>query len=69
MLNRKDRLILAELQRDSRITTQQLAERVGMSNSATWRRVRSLEDAGVIDRYAAIVDARKAGFDLSAIVP
>jgi len=68
VLNRKDRLILAELQRDSRITTQQLADRVGMSNSATWRRVRSLEEAGVIDRYAAIVDARKAGFDLSAIV-
>ncbi len=68
MLQRKDRRILAELQRDSRLTMQELADAVGMSTSATWRRVKSLEDAGIIDRYAAIVDARKAGFGLSSIV-
>ncbi|HSM31053.1 MAG TPA: Lrp/AsnC family transcriptional regulator [Woeseiaceae bacterium] len=68
MLNRNDRLILRELQLDSRLTTQQLAARVGMSASATWRRVKSLEDAGIIERYAAIVDAKKAGFSLAAIV-
>jgi len=66
-LSRKDRAILIELQRDSRLTMQQLAERVGMSSSACWRRVRALEQAGVIDRYAAIVNPRKAGFTLSSM--
>lgn len=67
-LESKDRRILAELQIDSRLTMQELAERVGMSSSACWRRVKALEDAGVINRYAAIVDSRKAGFELSSIV-
>lgn len=67
-LESKDRRILAELQIDSRLTMQELAERVGMSSSACWRRVKALEDAGVISRYAAIVDSRKAGFELSSIV-
>jgi len=68
MLEVKDRRILAELQRDSRLTMQELAERVGMSSSACWRRVKSLEEAGIIERYAAIVNTRKAGFGLSSIV-
>jgi DNA-binding Lrp family transcriptional regulator len=68
MLGTKDRRILSELQRDSRLTTQELADRVGMSSSATWRRVKSLEEAGIIDRYAVIVDPKKAGFGLATIV-
>jgi len=68
MLERKDRRILAELQGDSRLTTQELADKVGMSSSAVWRRVRSLEEAGIIDRYAVIVNPKKAGFGLSSIV-
>lgn len=68
MLGTQDRRILAELQRDSRLTTQELADRVGMSSSATWRRVKSLEEAGIIDRYAVIVDPKKAGFGLATIV-
>ena len=68
MLGSKDRRILAELQRDSRLTTQELADRVGMSSSATWRRVKSLEETGIIDRYAVIVDPKKAGFGLATIV-
>ena len=67
-LDKRDRRILAELQRDSRLTMQELAERVGASSSACWRRVKALEEAGVIDRYTAIVDTRKAGFELSSIV-
>lgn len=67
MLERKDRLLLDELQRDSRLTMQQLAERVGMSASACWRRVRNLEESGVIDRYAVLVNPRKAGFTLSSM--
>ena len=68
ILDAKDRKILSALQQDSRLTMQELAERTGMSSSAVWRRVKSLEEAGIIDRYAAIVDTRKAGFDFSAIV-
>lgn len=68
MLGVKDRRILAELQRDSRLTNQELADKVRMSSSATWRRVKSLEEEGVILRYAAIVDPKKAGFGLASIV-
>ena len=68
MLGNKDCRILAELQRDSRLTNQELADKVGMSSSATWRRVKSLEEAGIIDRYAAIVNPRKAGFGLASMV-
>ena len=67
MLSSKDQAILRELQRDSRLTMQQLAERVGMSSSACWRRVRSLEEEGIIDRYAVLVNPRKAGFSLSSM--
>ena len=67
MLDRNDRAILKELQLDSRQTMQQLAVRTGMSSSACWRRIRSLEESGVIDRYAAIVNPRKAGFALSSM--
>jgi Lrp/AsnC family transcriptional regulator, leucine-responsive regulatory protein len=68
VLSRKDQLVLAELQRDSRMTMQELAERTGMSTSACWRRVKALENDGVISRYAAIVDSGKAGFGLSSMV-
>ena len=67
MLERKDRTILRELQRDSRLTMQQLADKVGMSGSACWRRVKNLEESGVIDRYAAILNPKKAGFTLSSM--
>ena len=68
MLSKADRRILAELQTDSRQTMQELADRVGMSSSAVWRRVKSLEESGVIERYAAIVNARKSGFGLASMV-
>jgi Lrp/AsnC family leucine-responsive transcriptional regulator len=68
MLERKDQQILAELQLDSRLTMQELADRVGMSTSACWRRVKALETDGIISRYAVIVDTRKAGFGLSSMV-
>lgn len=67
MLDKKDRAILRELQLDSRVTMQELASKTGMSSSACWRRVRSLEESGVIDRYAVIVNAHKAGFRLSSM--
>ena len=68
VLETKDQHLLAELQRDSRLTMQELADKVGMSTSACWRRVKALESDGIISRYAVIVDAKKAGFGLSSMV-
>ena len=68
MLDDLDRRIIAELQLDGRLTNQLLAEKVGMSASACWRRVRGLEQEGVIQRYAALIDRDKAGFAMSAII-
>jgi len=51
-----DRRILARLQQDGRISNQQLAEDTGISTAACWRRMRALEESGVIARYAALLD-------------
>lgn len=67
-LTEQDRRILNALQADGRLSNQDLADRVGMSASACWRRVRALEEAGVIAGYAMLVDAEKAGLGFSAIV-
>ena len=61
-LDTQERRILIELQGDARLTNQELAQRVGLSPSACWRRVKALEGAGVILRYAAILDPKKVGF-------
>ena len=66
-LTEQDRRLLRLLQDNARISNQELAERAGMSASACWRRVRALEEAGVIRRYAALLDADKAGSRFHAI--
>jgi Lrp/AsnC family transcriptional regulator, leucine-responsive regulatory protein len=68
MIESQDRKLLRELQRDSRRSNQQLADDLAMSASACWRRVRALEEAGIVTRYAAMVDREKAGFATSAIL-
>jgi len=68
MISAQDQRLLLELQKDSRQSNQQLADRVGMSSSACWRRVDSLEKAGVISRYTVLVDRERAGFPMSAIL-
>jgi DNA-binding Lrp family transcriptional regulator len=60
-LDRIDNQILAVLQRDGRASNRELAERVHLSESACLRRVRGLEEAGVIDGYAARVNQAKVG--------
>lgn len=67
-LQEKDRQILTLLQRDSRMSNADLADAVGMSASALWRRVRALEDAGIIKRYGAVVDPVAMGLGFEAIV-
>ena len=66
-LDRYDRLLLAELQRDSRQTVQQLAMAVGLSSTPCWKRVKELEASGVIRRYAALVDREKVGLSLCVL--
>lgn len=68
MLDKQDEGVLAQLQRDGRGTNQQLADRLGMSASACWRRVRALEDSGVIAGYSVVLDREKAGFAMAAIL-
>ena len=59
-----DRMILAELQGDGRMTNVELAKRVGISAPPCLRRVRTLEEAGYIKGYHAKVDARELGFEV-----
>ena len=60
-LDRVDQHILTELQRDGRLSNRDLAEKVHLSESACLRRVRALDEAGVIDRYAAVVNQARVG--------
>lgn len=67
-LDRIDRRILSELQRNGRISNQELADLVGLSPSPCLRRVRQLEESGVIDRYVTILNASKLGLKLMALI-
>lgn len=60
-VDKYDKLILDALQKEGRISNVQLAEKVSLSESACLRRVRALEEAGVIDRYAALVSQPRVG--------
>jgi len=61
LLDRFDKTILDQLQRDGRISNVQLAALVNLSESACLRRVRVLEKAGLIERYVALLDQKEAG--------
>jgi Lrp/AsnC family leucine-responsive transcriptional regulator len=63
-----DRRILAQLQADSRITMQDLADKVGLSVSPCHRRVKLLEQRGVITRYIATVDQTALGLHVSVFI-
>ncbi len=67
-LDRYDRRILELLQEDGRISNQDLAERIGLSASPCLRRVRALEESGLIIGYRALLDARRLGLTLMALV-
>jgi Lrp/AsnC family leucine-responsive transcriptional regulator len=67
-LDRYDRRILEVLQQDGRISNQDLAERIGLSPSPCLRRVRALEEAGIIAGYRALLDAGRLGLNLMAIL-
>src|ERR1700735_4746031 len=68
LIDRQDRRILRELQRDARLSNSALSARVGLSESACLRRVRLLERGGVIERYTAVLSASKIGVTVSFII-
>lgn len=67
-LDKLDRHILRSLQQDGRATYDQIAEAVGLSPSAVLRRVKRLEEVGVIHRYVALVQPEAVGLGLTAYV-
>ena len=67
-IDRTDRRILTELQRDGSLANAALAAGVGLSESACLRRVKLLEKAGIIERYTAVLNAVKIGITVSFLV-
>src|SRR5258706_12362871 len=67
-LDAVDRKILGLLQTDGRVSIADLAEKVGLSPSPCLRRVRMLEQAGVIARYVAVLDQQSVGLPVSVFV-
>ena len=67
-LDRIDKKILADLQADSRRPVAEVAERCGLSKSACHRRIKLLQDQGVIERYMAVLNARALGYSLIFVV-
>lgn len=63
-----DKRILAALTQDSRISNADLADRVGLSASSCWRRVKALEECGIIRNYTIALDDAKQGLGFGAIV-
>ena len=67
-MDRTDRSILELLQQDARLSIAELAERVSLTSSPCWRRVKALEEAGMIRGYPAELDARRLGYGVTAFV-
>ena len=67
-LDRTDLRLLAALQDDARLTVAQLAEKVSLSASPCWRRVKRLEEAGDIEGYHAHLSASRLGHGITAFV-
>jgi DNA-binding Lrp family transcriptional regulator len=67
-MDKFDWAILNELQTNGRLTNAELAQRVGLSAAPCWRRVRALEESGVIKGYRAEIDRQKVGLDVLAFV-
>lgn len=67
-LDRYDRHILAALQDDGRISNQQLADEVGLSSAACWRRVKTLDEKGILKKYTALINPEALGYDLCVLI-
>jgi DNA-binding Lrp family transcriptional regulator len=63
-LDKPDISILEALQKDGRLSNRDLAKKVSLSPSPSWRRLRAMEDAGVISHYAAVLDREQVGLSI-----
>ena len=63
-----DKKILGTLQEDATLSIQAISQRVGLSANPCWRRIKRLEDLGVIERRAAIIDPVTVGLSMTAFV-
>lgn len=68
IIDKTDRAIARALQQDASISLEQLADQVHLSRNACWRRVKQMEERGLIKRRVALLDAEKFGLGLSVIV-
>lgn len=67
-LDRIDRRILAELQKDGSISNLDLADKIGLSPSPCSRRVKALEEAGILSKKVTLLNAKALGLDLMALI-
>jgi len=67
-MDQTEKQILALLQKDGRLSNVSLADQIGLSESPTFRRVKQLEESGYISGYAALVDQRLLGLEVTAFV-
>ncbi len=67
-LDEYSRKLLRELQLDSRHSMQELSTRVGLSGTPCWRRIREMEESGLIRRYAVLLDREKLGLQVCCMV-
>ena len=65
---RADRILLAELQRDASRNQSELADLAGMSRTSCWRRIRDFEEAGLLERQVALLNPKKAGFNIQVLL-
>ncbi|MBT6884147.1 MAG: Lrp/AsnC family transcriptional regulator, partial [Rhodospirillaceae bacterium] len=67
-MDRLDHKILACLQEDAGLSVAEIGERVGLSSTPCWRRIRNLEDAGIIERRVALLNRTRLGLDTTVFV-
>lgn len=67
-ISRTDRRLLDELQRDTTLSQHELADKVGMSRTSCWRRIREFEEDGIIEKQVALLNPRKLGFQIHVLL-
>ncbi len=67
-MDRIDRQILQVLQADATVSIQEVGDRVGLSHNACWRRIKRLEESGIIRKRVALVDPKRVGYGVTVFV-
>lgn len=68
VLSKSDRKLLQALQQDTTLSQIELAERSGLSRTSVWRRIRELEEAGLIEGKVALLNSRQLGFQIHVLL-